>query len=98
MTTGAFSQNIAKVTIIGKILSLKLGLRMRMMPRATLCQCALRMRVGHVELRRQKLVRARERLQLNRAWKVSIIYTWLVKTLHNVLSSFELSLVLFLPS
>ena len=67
MTTGAFSQNIAKVTIIGKILSLKLGLHMRMMPRATLCQCAFRMRVGHVKLRRQKLVRARERLQLNRA-------------------------------
>ena len=30
--------------------------------------------------------------------KASIIYTWLVKTLHNVLSSFALSLVLFLPS
>ena len=54
------------------------------------------MRVDHVELRCQKLVRARERL--NRASKVSIIYTWLVKTLHSVLSSFELSLVLFLPS
>ena len=30
--------------------------------------------------------------------EVSIIYTWLVKTLHNVLSSFVLSLVLVLPS
>ena len=28
--------------------------------------------------------------------KVSIIYIWLVKTLHNVLFSFALSLVLFL--
>ena len=27
--------------------------------------------------------------------KVSIIYTWLVKTLHNMLSSFVLSLVTF---
>ena len=33
------------------------------------------------------------------AWlNVSIIYTWLVKTLHNMLLSFALSLVLFLPS
>ena len=30
--------------------------------------------------------------------KESIIYTWLVKTLHNVLFSFALSLILFLPS
>ena len=29
--------------------------------------------------------------------KASIIYTWLVKTLHNVLSSFAISLVLFCP-
>ena len=57
-----------------------LGLRMRMMPRATPCRCTLRMRIGHVELRCQKLVGAQERLRLNRAWKVSIIYTWLVKT------------------
>ena len=77
---------------------LELGLCMRIMARAAPCQCALRMRVGHVKLRCQKLVRAQERLWLNRASKVSIIYTWLVKTLHNVLSSFELSLVLFLPS
>jgi len=69
-----------------------LGLCMRMMPHAAPCPCALRMQVG------QKLVRARERLRLNRASKVSIIYTWLVKTLHNMLSSFALSLVLFLPS
>ena len=69
-----------------------LGLRMRMMPRAVPCPCTLRMQVG------QKLVRAQERLRLNQASKVSIIYTWLVKTLHNVLSSFALSLVLFLPS
>ena len=39
---------------------------------------------------------AQERLRLNRIWKVSIIYTWLVKTLHNALSSFAFSLVLFL--
>ena len=72
------------------------GLRMRMMPCAALCQCALHTREGHVELRCQKLVRARERLhRLNRASKVSIIYTWLVTTLHNVLSFFALSLVLF---
>ena len=59
---------------------------------------AVQVRIVHaVELRCQKLVRARG-LQLNRASKVSIIYTWLVKTLHNVLSSFELSLVFFLPS
>ena len=38
------------------------------------------------------------RLRLNRTWKVSIIYTWVVKTLHSVLSSFVLSLVLVLPS
>ena len=76
----------------------RLGLCMRMMPRAALSQCALRMWVGHVELRFQKLVRAREQLRLNRASKVSIIYTWLVKTLHNVFSSFALFLVLFLPS
>ena len=44
--------------------------------------CALRMRVGHG---------AQERLRFNRAWKVSIIYTWLVKTLHSVLSSFAFS-------
>ena len=30
--------------------------------------------------------------------RVSVIYTWLVKTLHSVLFSFALSLVLFLPS
>ena len=71
---------------------------MHMMPRATPCQCTLCMWVGHVELRCQKLVRARERLRLNQAWKVGIIYTWLVKTLHNVPSSFALSLVRFLPS
>ena len=41
--------------------------------------CALRMRVG---------LGAQERLQLNRTWKVSIIYTWLVKTFHSVLFSF----------
>ena len=35
-----------------------LGLRIRIMPHAVLCQCALRMRIGHVELRCQKLVRA----------------------------------------
>ena len=29
--------------------------------------------------------------------KVSIIYTWLVKTLHNVPSSFAISLVLYCP-
>ena len=29
----------------------------------------------------QKLIRAQEWLRLNRTWKVSIIYTWLVKTL-----------------
>ena len=47
------------------------------------------MRVGHG---------AQERLRLNRTWKVNTIYTWLVKTLHNVLFSFALSLVLVLPS
>ena len=51
--------------------------------------CALRMRVDHG---------AQEWLWLNRTWKVSIIYTWLVKTLHSVLSFFALSLVLVLPS
>ena len=71
---------------------------MHMMARAALSQYALRMRIGHVELRCQKLVGAQEQPRLNRAQKVSIIYTWLVKTLHNVLSSFALSLVLFLPS
>ena len=55
---------------------------MRMMPRAAPWQCALCMRIGHVELR---LVRAQERLRLNWAWKLSIIYTWLVKTLHKML-------------
>ena len=50
--------------------------------------CALRMRVGHG---------AQERLRLNRTWKVTIIYTWFVKTLHGVLSSFALSLVLACP-
>ena len=49
--------------------------------------CPLCMRIDHVELRCQKLVGAQERLRLNRTWKVSIIYTWLVKTLHHVLSS-----------
>ena len=44
-----------------------LGLRMRMMPRATLCQCALHMWIGHVEPRCQKLLRVQEQLQLNRA-------------------------------
>ena len=77
---------------------LELGLRMRIMPRVAPCQCALRMWVGHVELRCQKLVRAQEQLRLNRTSKVSIIYTWLVKTLHSMLSSSALSLVLFLPS
>ena len=61
--------------------SIVLGLCMRMMPRATPCPCTLRMGIGHVELRCQKLVGAQERLRLNRAPKVSIIYTWLVKTL-----------------
>ena len=45
----------------------------------------------------QKFVRAQEQLGLNWAWKVSIIYTWLMKTLRSVLSSFILSLVFFLP-
>ena len=44
-----------------------LGLRMRMMPRAALCQCALYMWIGHVEPRCQKLLRVQEQLQLNRA-------------------------------
>ena len=44
-----------------------LRLHIRMMPHAAPCQCALHMRIGHVELGCQKLVRARERLQLNRA-------------------------------
>ena len=43
----------------------------------------------------RKLVRA-QGLWLNRTWKASIIYTWLVKTLHIALSSFAFSLVLFL--
>ena len=38
--------------------SIVLGLRMRMMPRAAPCPCGLRMWVGHVELRCQKLVGA----------------------------------------
>ena len=38
-----------------------------------------------------------ERLRLNRAWNMSVIYTSLVRTLHNVLS-YALSLVLFLLS
>ena len=36
-------------------------------------------------------------LRLNRTMKASIAYYWLVKTLHNVLSSFTISLVLFCP-
>ena len=65
--------------------------------RAAPVMCALHMRVGYVE---QALadVRAQERLRLNRTWKVSIIYTWLVKTLNSVLSSYALSLVLILSS
>ena len=46
----------------------------------------------------QKLVRAQEQLRLNRTWKVSIIYTWLVKTLDNLISSFALSLILFVST
>ena len=57
--------------------------------------CALRMRMGQVELVPQiNLVR---RITVESNMKASIIYTWLV-TLHDVLSSFALSLVLFLPS
>ena len=42
---------------------------------------------------KEKLGRAQERLRLNRTRKVSLIYTWLVKTLHNVL--FLLHFLLF---
>ena len=56
----------------------------------------MHMRVGHVE--HVSEVSQSSRLRLNRTWKVSIIYAWLVKTLHNVLSSFARYLVLFLPS
>ena len=41
---------------------LELGLRMRIMPHAAPCQCALCMRIGHVKPRCQKLVRVWERL------------------------------------
>ena len=43
-------------------------------------------------------VRAQERLWLNRAWTVSLIYTWLVKTIHNVFSSFSCSLLALITS
>ena len=65
---------------------------MRMTPRAALCQCVCGPSGAGVT---NNLVR-RTTIELN--MKASIIYTWLVKTLHNVLSSFALSLVLFLPS
>ena len=54
---------------------IKLGVRMRMMPRAAPCQCV-------------------RRTTVESNMKASIIYTWLVKTLHNVLSSFEIFVVL----
>ena len=59
--TAAHSCNIQPYYLLYHQIIDLLGLRMRMMPRAALCQCAF-------------------------------------TTLHNVLSSFELSLVLFLPS
>ena len=37
----------------------------------------------------QKLFRAQQQLRFNWTWKVSIIYSWLVKTLHNVLAAFS---------
>ena len=51
--------------------------------------------MGQVEQVSQIIVR---RTTVESNMKVNIIYTWLVKTPHNVLSSFALSLVLFLPS
>ena len=38
------------------ICATELGLRMHMMPRVMPCQCALRMRINHVEMRCQKLI------------------------------------------
>ena len=59
-----------------------------------MCMCALRMRMGQVEVVINNLVR---RTMVESNLKASIIHTWLVKTLHNVLSSFTLSRSL-LPS
>ena len=71
---------------------------MRMMPRTAPCQYALRMWIGcHVELRCQELELKNDYgLQLNCMSMKSEHNLYL--TLHNVLSSFKLSLVLILPS
>ena len=52
--------------------------------------CALRMQAGRPWSLRTTTVESN--------MEVSIIYTWLVKTLHSMLSSFALFLVLVLPS
>ena len=59
-------------------------------------KCALRMRMGQVEQGVTNNLVRRTTVESN--MKASIIYTWLVKTLHNVVSSFALSLVLFFAS
>ena len=70
-----------------------LGVRMRMMPRECVCaHCACGCHV------KQVFSPSSRRTTVESNIKVSIIYTWLVKTLHDVLSTFALYLVLFLPS
>ena len=58
----------------------------------------LRMWVEHVEQCHKLFSPSSRRNTVESNMKESIIYIWLVKTLHNVLFSFALSLVLFLPS
>ena len=68
---------------------------MCMMPHTAPCECVC----AHCAHRWAACVSpSSKRTTVESNMKVSIIYTWLVKTLHNVLFSFALSLVLFLPT
>ena len=70
---------------------------MRMMPRATPRHANVYVHLAHVDGPNGAGVTSNSvrRTAVESNMKANIFYTWLVKTLHNVLSSFAISLVLF---
>ena len=70
---------------------------MRMMPRATPRHANVHVHLAHADGPNGAGVTSNSvrRTTVESNMKASIFYTWLVKTLHNVLSSFAISLVLF---
>ena len=70
---------------------------MRMMPRATPHHANVYVHLAHVDGPNGAGVTSNSvrRTAVESNMKANIFYTWLVKTLHNMLSSFAISLVLF---